>query len=128
MQVKKEIEIFRMDTRAGRLLMVALSPRVNHPASGTLVITIFDQAVSLVTERCPGIVCIVSSGAGKFLILREANEDILQRLEPLVRVTGRVLSDDNVLRLHVKKVQIHCSVIHSLCMNTKQVHITQMDH
>ena len=86
--------------------MVGLSPRVNHAESGTRVITIFDQAISLVKERCPDVVCIISCGKGLFLVYREdEGQDYSDRLAPLIRETGRAQSCDGVLRLHVKKVR-----------------------
>ena len=66
---RRVFEEFRTDTRPGRLMMVATTPRVRAGDN-----TVFHQAELTLADRCPEAACLVVHGGGINLLYRSADD------------------------------------------------------
>ena len=110
LQVKNEFEIFAKDDRKGRLMMVVTSPRVNSSVAGDRVVTLAQQARSMMMARCESVISIVVSGSGITAYGRIPTlvpADQLAKLETAAKLYKMAKAGQNMIFcLVMKKVNI----------------------
>ena len=131
--MKKEFEQFASVKKPGRLMMVVTSPRINAPLADGRVLTLAQQARSMIMERCHDVISIVVSGSGITAfgrIPKYMSADLFAKLRSAARgfKLGRA-GQDLVFRLFVKKVrsslyakiEYHTSTCHVFTVNSDRL-------